>query len=175
MLHYKNDKLKSVSDLHTQLTNTIQDLVDSIDEVGDQTYSSSLSPSWWFINVIQYYDESEANTWIECYTDPKKAEQRFYELMEYLFPDELKDLKWIDWNNTREYHWDDFVFSKDDYSRYYDDRLRKWEYGDDYRYPRYTWRAWSPSYYSELFLKKIPVNNPFILNPNVKPEWAEKN
>lgn len=164
---YRHDCLKVLSELDTKIHTDLYNLANELDKtIKDEAFLE--------VWTLQFYDENEWNTYIEIFTDENKAIERFYEVMKEAFDYDIKKLWEVEWKNIYDFESDDFYFTKDAYKNYYLTKSAKWDYWEDWRYPKYTWKCGNLNYYSELMLKKTKVNKPFIFVKEDK-EWTNKN
>lgn len=105
-----------------------------------------------YVYCLVYLDENREMI-RECYSDRKKAEERFIELMSSLFYME-EDIK--SWENIQSYDNGDTRFEKDHWE------FRRSRLGDAPeildKYPYNTWSCISTQGYQELYLEKIKLN-----------------
>lgn len=154
MLNYIHKELAPIKDADDKVHECLQTLARELDKVVETKVQQK-------IYVIHYYDENEANTFVECHFDYATARKRFVEIMLHEFP-EISKLN-VDWNSISEYRDDDFEFTTDRYVWFYNRRSATGKYDTDLRYPKNTWYAWSLNYYSELYMKNIPIGESIIL------------
>ena len=167
MLQYDNTELKPISDADTLIHDELWKIVKHVDNLIQKKWTE-------YIYAVQVYDENEWNNFTEVYSDYNKAKKSFIELMKYYFSDDLKDCGNINRDECSEFRYLGFVFTTDCFETYNRQRHDKWDYSKDYKYPDYTWKAYNYDFYTEVVMKKIPVDKSFILHKE-ETEWTNKN
>ena len=168
MLQYMNDALKPLSELDTQIHDTLKKTVDELDK---RLKQANVTEEYYLVEFYQWDDGSERSH--ELYRDRKDAEKRFFEIMKYRFEDDIKQAWFrddIEWEKMYNVDTGNFKFTKDCYESYYDRRAAQWKYWEDPMYPRWVWKAYNPDYYNEVTLKKMIVNKVWIKSEDEKKE-----
>lgn len=114
--------------------------------------------------VLYVYDEVDAESYIELFTDVKEAKKRFYDLAKHYFKEELEDAK-ILIENTTTYEDDNMKYWYDYYPTFCE-----WLYSKHRSEEPLEWvmRIASMNNYSEIRMIPIKVNKKYILEHNYK-------
>lgn len=165
MLQYMNDTLKPLSELDTQIHDTLKKTVDELDKRLKEKATEDLY-------LVEFY---EWDDWscrsFEVYSDRKEAEKRFFEIVKYWFADDIKNSGMnpdMDWTKVWDLKCWSFEFTTDMYSNYYANRVANKQYWENPMYPKNTWRACNPDYYNEVTLTKLKINKKAIKSEDEK-------
>lgn len=114
--------------------------------------------------VLYVYDEVDAETYVESFTDIWEARKRFYELAKHYFKEELEIAK-INIENTNTYEDDNIAYGYNYYPSFCE-----WFYSKHRSDEPLEWvmRITSRNNYSEIRMIPIKVNKKYILEHNYK-------
>lgn len=149
-------EIKVISDQLADSKNRLDSICSALDMWVETTHNITY--------VLYVYDEYDAETYIELFTDLWEARKRFYELANHYFKEELEKAK-IDMENTNMYeddniaYWYDYYpsFCTAFYSNHRADEPLDW-----------VMRITSRNGYSEIRMIPIKVNKKYILEHNYK-------